>query len=767
MRNLIRAMRLALLALSVAFVVQAQQTDWKHIDLKLFINVSARQIEGVAKWRIGNLSDTLVLNLSSGLTIDSVIYANQHCQYGRQTPDLVWISCSWNNTLDSFAIYYSGSPATDPSGWGGFYFTNSYAYNIGVGFAVKPHSFGRAWFPCPDTVAEKFTVSIEAHVPNGWIALASGEPDTFPSLDSIWKYSLNIPIPAYLVSIVAAPYHIILDTFNTLNGPKPVMIAALPQDTAKARASFRNLNKIHRLWEHYFGQDIFPRIGFNLVPFTGGAMEHPTNISYSRFLVDGTLQYEYIIAHELSHHWFGDNITASTERHMWINEGFASYAEHLWLEHNGDGWNWQETLDELMRTAHIKDGEWIRLDSIPHKATYGVHAYEKGALIVHTLRLWINGNEDTSDALVSFGNRLRFLFENYSLQALTSKQLISILTGPVPTDTSTVPPGFYEIYITRNGYPTLWLDSWNCDGSTCTATIYRARYGPDQPAQIPMPVYIYALDESGSVLHRKKVFVLPGCNKVVFSLSTQPTFLTLNLEQSTLDASVRTISDTSIQWTPGHITVKTSGSKPYLVTHHFTSPGTAYPLPSGIQLSPNHFWTIQDPNNTIDSITFTFNSRSTGSSAYLDWIVPSDERALQVFWRPTASAPWQQIPANVNTMGSQTDGFATLSVKNPGTGHFVIGLSGNVVDTITPVLQNTCNIINSIPEFIVNNVIRMIGNELFIVTDFVYGAFITTDGKIIQTFSQSPIAIPPNYQILHLLTKLPDGQVIYQKILQQ
>ena len=56
-------------------------------------------------------------------------------------------------------------------------------------------------------------------------------------------------------------------------------------------------------------------------------MEHATNIAFPSSSIDGTLNNEYLYAHELSHHWFGDLITCATEEDMWINEGWASYNE--------------------------------------------------------------------------------------------------------------------------------------------------------------------------------------------------------------------------------------------------------------------------------------------------------------------------------------------------------------------------------------------------------------------------------------------------------
>ncbi|HRD38377.1 MAG TPA: peptidase M1, partial [Bacteroidia bacterium] len=61
------------------------------------------------------------------------------------------------NTTDTLNlnVFYHGKPQGDPSGWGGFYFSGNYAFNLGVGFGAKPHNYGRVWFPCFDNFVEK------------------------------------------------------------------------------------------------------------------------------------------------------------------------------------------------------------------------------------------------------------------------------------------------------------------------------------------------------------------------------------------------------------------------------------------------------------------------------------------------------------------------------------------------------------------------------------------------------------------------------------
>ncbi|MCL1969769.1 MAG: hypothetical protein FWF65_09545, partial [Bacteroidetes bacterium] len=73
-------------------------------------------------------------------------------------------------------------------------------------------------------------------------------------------------------------------------------------------------------------------VGYVAVPFSGGAMEHATNIAYPRSSISGTTANQNLISHELAHSWFGNLITCSTSQNMWINEGFATYGEYLCKE---------------------------------------------------------------------------------------------------------------------------------------------------------------------------------------------------------------------------------------------------------------------------------------------------------------------------------------------------------------------------------------------------------------------------------------------------
>ena len=75
-----------------------------------------------------------------------------------------------------------------------------------------------------------------------------------------------------------------------------------------------NLSKALQFFESKFSDYPFERAGYVMVPFSGGAMEHATCITYPLFGVDGTLNYETLMAHELSHMWWGNMVTCESER---------------------------------------------------------------------------------------------------------------------------------------------------------------------------------------------------------------------------------------------------------------------------------------------------------------------------------------------------------------------------------------------------------------------------------------------------------------------
>ncbi|HRH64470.1 MAG TPA: M1 family metallopeptidase, partial [Bacteroidia bacterium] len=294
---------------------------------------------------------------------------------------------------DSVSVYYHGVPQTDATGWGGFYFTPTYAYNLGVGFGADPHVYGRVWFPCFDNFIERSTYDFTITTASGKKAACNGVLTAHTinaNLTENWTWKLDQTIPTYLACVAIAAYKTVHQNFTGINGNVPVELQGVALDTTGIKNSFVNLQAAFNTFEQRYGAYQWDKIGYSFVPFTGGAMEHATNITYPRSFATGSLSFESIMAHELSHHWWGDLITCRTQEDMWLNEGMASYSENLFTEnvYGSDQYtrDVKSNLTEILHFTHHKEGGYQPISGIPHSLTYSDHVYLKGKAVAHCLR---------------------------------------------------------------------------------------------------------------------------------------------------------------------------------------------------------------------------------------------------------------------------------------------------------------------------------------------------------------------------------------------
>jgi aminopeptidase N len=122
-------------------------------------------------------------------------------------------------------------------------------------------------------------------------------------------------------------------------------------------------------------------------------MEHQTCTSLSDRLITGTHRYDYIIAHELAHQWWGDLVTLTEWEDIWLNEGFATYSDALWVEnlYGLDGLKSRmTTFRDIYFTYH--EGPEHPIYDPPLGHLFCEAEYEKGAWVLHMLRFVVGDN---------------------------------------------------------------------------------------------------------------------------------------------------------------------------------------------------------------------------------------------------------------------------------------------------------------------------------------------------------------------------------------
>ncbi|MBP6625229.1 MAG: M1 family metallopeptidase, partial [Chitinophagaceae bacterium] len=407
----------------------------------------------IIKSKLNNIS--LIQFDLEGLMVDSIKLNGNLNSFSHLSPNLQIPLTNPLNIGDSAEIdvYYHGTPIVDAT-WGGFYFSGNYAFQMGVGFNAQPHSFGRTWHPCFDNIVERSPYEFFITTTADKLGICNGiliDSSTININQKLWHWKLEEEIPSYLASVACCNYLLVQQNLTGLNGSMKAEIACEPADSLKVAGSFGHLQDSYSMLEENFGPYSWPKVGYTLVPFNAGAMEHATNIHIGRGFVDGTLNNETLIAHELSHHWWGDLVTCSTAGDMWLNEGFASYCESLHQEYTYGSQAYithsRNNHFDVLSNAHIRDQGYRAIANMDSNYTYGSTVYNKGADAIHTLRTYLG------DSL--FFNGTKAFLQANKFKAISSIDLRDFLS----TWTGKNLNNYFDNWIFQPGFTNFCIDS--------------------------------------------------------------------------------------------------------------------------------------------------------------------------------------------------------------------------------------------------------------------------------------------------------------------
>jgi aminopeptidase N len=260
----------------------------------------------------------------------------------------------------------------------------------------------RHWLPCHDSPHLKMTTELTARVPNGWYALSNGElvsSDKPANGDAAFHWKMTEPHASYLLTLVAGDFAEITDKARVGDRDLPVSYLVPKGREEDGKRTFSRTPEMIRHFSDVTGVP-YPWNKYAQVvvsDFIFGGMENTTATTlYEHILLDERavvdVSSDDLVAHELAHQWFGDFVTCRAWYEAWLNEGFATFFEHVWREkHLGADEYAFGLKSDLAAYASEAHGRYRRpvvcQDYDAPLDLFDRHLYEKGGLVLHALRV--------------------------------------------------------------------------------------------------------------------------------------------------------------------------------------------------------------------------------------------------------------------------------------------------------------------------------------------------------------------------------------------
>jgi aminopeptidase N len=470
--------------------------DVEYYELDLRVDPADSTIDGAATLHARALSKmkSFVVDLDPRLEIREVTAegtsAPKPLRYERRGGK-VWIDLdSTRRSGEELAvrIAYAGRPRVAPMPpWeGGFTWARTASGAPWIGTSCFKEG-ADLWRPVKDHPSdEPDSTRLRITVPEPLVVASNGRLEEVDRSDGWRTYTwfVSTPINNYDVALNIAPYETVQGQLESVAGVTvPVTFWVLPEHVDAGRRLMPEILDHLRFYEKLLGPYPFraDKYGVAETPFLG--MEHQTIIAYGAGFDHGAMTggvdwgFDALHEHELAHEWFGNLVTASDFRDLWLQEGFATYMQPLYLEATRGLGVYHAYLDSLRAGIENRTPVAPR-ESRTTGQIYGGDIYDKGAWVLHTLRYLIG------DAALRAALR-EMAYPTKELEAVTNGRQTRFATTDdflrIAEATSGMDLGwFFEVYLRQPRLPVL------VEARTAKGLTLRWRVPGERP--FPMPV---------------------------------------------------------------------------------------------------------------------------------------------------------------------------------------------------------------------------------------------------------------------------------------
>ena len=430
--------------------------DLRYQRLELQLDPAQQYVSGtVTSHFIPNQNmASIYFDLSNTLTVSEVKYHGSNLPFTQLATKEVKIDFPAGipaATLDSLSIKYSGAP--DTGGSAGDAFTISTQSGVPALYTLSEPYGAQEWFPTKQSLNDKIEkVDLMINTPSQYNVASNGKlfsETVLPGNRKLTFWQTNYPIPAYLIALGITNYTKFNDTMG--NPPFPFVNYLYPSTTSNSTimSNIEWTKTVMNTFEQYFGPYPYRNEKYGHMQFGwGGGMEHATMSSMGSWG-------RGIIAHELAHQWFGDKVTCGAWNDIWLNEGFATFGEHLANEKllmtNSQ---FMSYLSSEMNYITSSAGGSVYVSDTNLGNTGAIFSgrlsYSKGGYVVRMIK-WILGDDAFYSALKDYHARPQLAYGYAKTEDLKNSLLES--TGKDFTE-------FFNDWIYGQGHPTYQI-RWN------------------------------------------------------------------------------------------------------------------------------------------------------------------------------------------------------------------------------------------------------------------------------------------------------------------